>query len=272
MKEEFNLRRLEKAGIRVPRVVMLKKHVLVMEMIGENMRPAPKLRDARLNTADMQMAYDQCLQLMRDMYQNAGLVHADLSPYNLLWHRDDLYVIDVSQSVEKMHPKAHEFLFRDATNMSKFFKKAGVHGVMSEYELFNHVTGLNLQGDGVDFLSQEDDYEKNENRMRLGTGKDYAFEHYFELAQKEKGISSQEDKDSSLFERLATDSESDESDTEQEPQTDAQRLESVQTQSSVPRTEKLFDEISNSIRKAEQAWSDVPVSQHKQSNPHVHFQ
>ena len=56
---------------------------------------------------------------MKRMYREAGLVHADLSPYNILWYEDQAYFIDVSQSVEKMHPKALEFLLRDCTNISK---------------------------------------------------------------------------------------------------------------------------------------------------------
>ena len=51
------------------------------------------------------------------MYQKCGLVHADLSEYNMLWHKDKVYFIDVGQSVEKMHPKAEEFLLRDCENV-----------------------------------------------------------------------------------------------------------------------------------------------------------
>ena len=54
---------------------------------------------------------------MKKMYRVGGLVHADLSEYNMLWHKDQLYFIDVSQAVDHMHPKAAEFLLRDCANV-----------------------------------------------------------------------------------------------------------------------------------------------------------
>ena len=56
-------RRLEKAGLPVPRVVILKKHVLVMQFLGHDRRPAFKLKEAKLGPADMQLAYEQCIDV-----------------------------------------------------------------------------------------------------------------------------------------------------------------------------------------------------------------
>ena len=52
-----------------------------------------------------------------------------------------VWVIDVSQSVEPSHPSALEFLLRDCTNVSKFFKLLGVSNVLNPYDLFNEVSG-----------------------------------------------------------------------------------------------------------------------------------
>lgn len=60
-KEMHNLVRLQKAGIPCPDVVALKHHVLVMSFIGENHRPAPKLKDVNLSAADYIIAYDQVM-------------------------------------------------------------------------------------------------------------------------------------------------------------------------------------------------------------------
>ena len=54
------------------------------------------------------------------------LVHADFSEYNLLYFKEEVYVIDVSQSVEHDHPMALEFLRRDCSNINEFFKKKGL--------------------------------------------------------------------------------------------------------------------------------------------------
>ena len=91
---------------------------------------------------------------MQKMFKDCNLVHADLSEYNMLWHDDQLWFIDVSQSVEPTHPRALEFLARDCGNVVNFFKKSGVTRVMSVEELFHHVSGLEISGQKEDFLNQ----------------------------------------------------------------------------------------------------------------------
>ncbi len=51
---------------RVPEVVVLKKHVLVMSFIGEDGRPAPKIKDAveHMTVAQVQSAYNQVVDMM----------------------------------------------------------------------------------------------------------------------------------------------------------------------------------------------------------------
>ena len=57
----------------------------------------------------------------------AGWVHADLSPYNLLWWDGRLYVIDVPQAVDLVgSPHGFEFLHRDVTNVCTWFARHGV--------------------------------------------------------------------------------------------------------------------------------------------------
>lgn len=117
-KEMHNLMRLKKAGIPCPDVVVLKKHILVMSFIGKDHRAAKKLKDAPLSLVDMILAYEQVIDVMKKLYTNANLVHADLSEYNILWYDGLCWFIDVGQSVEPSHPNAHIFLYRDCTNIS----------------------------------------------------------------------------------------------------------------------------------------------------------
>ena len=60
------------------------------------------------------------------MYQDCRLVHADLSEYNILYHNDKPYIIDVSQSVEHDHPRSLDFLRMDIKNVNDFFQRKDV--------------------------------------------------------------------------------------------------------------------------------------------------
>lgn len=54
---------MKKAEIPCPEVVLLKKHILVMSFIGKDHVPAPKLKDAMLNSEDLKNAYYQVLHV-----------------------------------------------------------------------------------------------------------------------------------------------------------------------------------------------------------------
>ena len=60
-KEMRNLIKMAKGGIRVPEVVILRKHVLLMSFIGQEGKPAPKLKDAadRMSKEELYLAYNQ---------------------------------------------------------------------------------------------------------------------------------------------------------------------------------------------------------------------
>ncbi|XP_063155258.1 serine/threonine-protein kinase RIO3 [Candoia aspera] len=178
-KEMHNLTRMQKAGIPCPQVVCLKKHVLVMSFIGQDQVPAPKLKEVKLNSEDMKNAYYQVLHMMQQLYKECNLVHADLSEYNMLWHGGQVWLIDVSQSVEPTHPHGLEFLFRDCRNVSQFFQKSGVSEVLNERELFNAVSDLNVAADDeVDFLAQIEALEKiNEDHVQNHGKKVFLFIH-----------------------------------------------------------------------------------------------
>jgi RIO kinase 3 len=161
-KELHNLKKMEKFGVCVPQVVALKKHVLVMSFVGSGGVAAPKLKDARLSSAELELAYDETVRTMETLYNDCHLVHADLSEYNILWHEGACHFIDVSQSVEPNHPEGLTFLMRDCSNITGFFRKRGVHDVMKPHQLFSKITGLKIDGE-ADVLSQVVDYQKKED-------------------------------------------------------------------------------------------------------------
>jgi len=163
-KELHNLTKMAKGGIRVPEAVLLKKHVLVMSFIGEEGRPAPKLKDAadRMSENDLLTAYGQVVEMMTQLYNVCHLVHADLSEYNILWWDKECWFIDVSQAVEPIHPNGLDFLFRDCTNICNFFSKRGL-SIPASWELFSLVSGLQLSdGSDAELLTQIRGYQKKQ--------------------------------------------------------------------------------------------------------------
>jgi RIO kinase 1 len=76
------------------------------------------------------------------MFVKCKLIHADLSEFNLLLDsKNQLYVIDVSQSVEQAHPNALEFLRMDCRNVTDYFaKRYTVKQILSMQQLFNYIT------------------------------------------------------------------------------------------------------------------------------------
>lgn len=143
-KEMRNLRRLRDAGIRCPEPLLLRSHVLLMDFIGRDGWAAPRLKDAKLSATRFRECYLDCIKMMRVMYQTCKLVHGDLSEYNILYYQQQLYFIDVSQSVEHEHPSAADFLRKDCRNVNDYFRKYGGLTPMTTQELFDFVTHPNL--------------------------------------------------------------------------------------------------------------------------------
>ncbi|MCJ1294907.1 protein kinase rio1 [Xylographa carneopallida] len=145
-KEMRNLKRIYASGIPCPEPIYLRLHVLVIGFLGDRHGvPAPRLKDVVLEGIHIESRwrslYIQLLGYMRIMYQICHLVHADLSEYNILYHQDKLWIIDVSQSVEHDHPRSLEFLRMDVKNVTDYFRRNGVD-TLSERTTFGFVTAI----------------------------------------------------------------------------------------------------------------------------------
>lgn len=120
------LRRLWHAGADVPYPVDASSDGMYMEYLGDADGAAPTLVAARLGRDDLRRARDQLIDNLHVMLA-AGIVHADLSPYNVLWWDGRVHVIDLPQAVEiGPHPDALGLLHRDVVNVCAFFTRRHV--------------------------------------------------------------------------------------------------------------------------------------------------
>jgi RIO kinase 1 len=124
-KEFKNLQRYHEAGIHVPRPIDIERNVLVMEFIGDckKLLPAPLLKNIEI--PHPVKTFNKIIGIIQKGYTKAGLVHADLSEYNILWLEEPIF-IDVSQAVLLVHDFAKKYLLRDIQNIVRYFKKLGV--------------------------------------------------------------------------------------------------------------------------------------------------
>jgi RIO kinase 1 len=124
MKEFKNLQLAKEAELAVPRPIYVEKNVLLMEFIGKNGVPAPHLREVPLQAASSW--YEKILEMLKDLYDKAKLVHGDVSEYNILVPDGYPMLIDFAQAVTIEHPEAREFLKRDIENLNNYFKGLNV--------------------------------------------------------------------------------------------------------------------------------------------------
>jgi RIO kinase 1 len=122
-KKEFaNLKRAQAAGVRVPNPIAVQRNALVMEFVGRDGQRAKRLNE--VDVENPETAYEVVREYMRRLHR-AGLVHGDLSEYNIVFHEGQLCLLDLGQAVTVHHPNSREFLERDCRNVAAFFTRQG---------------------------------------------------------------------------------------------------------------------------------------------------
>jgi RIO kinase 1 len=121
-KEFKNLKVAHEAKVSCPEPKAFRENVLVMEFIGENSVPAPRLVDIKV--PNPKRVYSLIMKDLEKLIK-AGLIHGDASAFNILFYKKP-YLIDFSQSVMLKHPLALELLKRDIKNVNDYFSKLGV--------------------------------------------------------------------------------------------------------------------------------------------------
>jgi len=114
---EFDaLKRVYEVGVRVPEPLKRNRHVIVMSMIdGFKLADFIRLRGAKGVLIEI-------LRNIKRAYSKPGIVHGDLSEYNVVLETTGhILIIDWPQYVEKTHPSADKLLERDVENIVGYF-------------------------------------------------------------------------------------------------------------------------------------------------------
>ena len=126
--------RLAAAGVRVPRPYNFHAGVLLMELVtNDEGNAAPRLNDVKLTP---EIAIDLHRRLIREVVRmlNAGVVHGDLSEFNILLGADGPVIIDLPQAVDAAgNNHAPRMLVRDVDNLRRFFGRFAPELLATDY-------------------------------------------------------------------------------------------------------------------------------------------
>ncbi|MGZ6515840.1 MAG: serine protein kinase RIO [Actinomycetota bacterium] len=126
-REWERLTQLFAAGVAVPEPIGVSDGVIVMAYLGDEDRAAPRLRDVALPKDQAERAFRWLLYDI-ELMLGANVVHADLSPYNILWWDGKATIIDLPQAVDpRFNRSARMLLERDVANVCTYFSRMSVN-------------------------------------------------------------------------------------------------------------------------------------------------
>ncbi|MCS7113963.1 MAG: RIO1 family regulatory kinase/ATPase [Nitrososphaerota archaeon] len=134
-KEYEALRILNPKKVAVPKPISQNRHAIAMSAIeGAELAQYSEIPEP-------EKVLREILSNVRKAYMKAGIIHADLSEYNIILKPDThILIIDWPQYVTREHPNAQQLLTRDVENVLRFFKRK--HMLEAEtQEALAYVTG-----------------------------------------------------------------------------------------------------------------------------------
>jgi len=171
------LRTLAEAGVRVPQVYDYADGILLMEFVVDaDGSAAPRLNDLRLTAAKAREYHRELIKEIVLMLC-AGIIHGDLSEYNVLVGSDGMVIIDLPQAVNASgNNNARSMLERDVGNITAYFSRFAPELTSTDYgreiwKLYasgalsatSELTGLFVQSDSpadVKGVMREIDYAR----------------------------------------------------------------------------------------------------------------
>ncbi len=124
---------LASAGVKVPKPLGYYEGVLLLQMVTDkDGNPAPRLNDVELTPAE---ATDFHLVLIREVVKMlcAGLIHGDLSEFNVLVSDEGLVIIDLPQAIQATANNAFGLFERDLVQLAAYFGRFAPEVMQTNY-------------------------------------------------------------------------------------------------------------------------------------------
>jgi RIO kinase 1 len=126
MHEHITLERLYKLGAAVPKPMAAGENAILMTYIGDRNRPAPALHGVSLSSREAAPLCDEVLRNVELMLAH-GMIHGDLSAYNILYWDGKVTLIDFPQvTLSESNHNAYRIFQRDVRRVCEYFATQGV--------------------------------------------------------------------------------------------------------------------------------------------------
>lgn len=120
------LQALYKAGATIPQPLGRAESAILMEYQGDRQQAAPALYQVALEPHEVHPLFDQIMDNI-ELFLANNYIHADLSPYNILYWQGSITIIDLPQAVDpRFNPNALLLLTRDIDNICQYMKRYGL--------------------------------------------------------------------------------------------------------------------------------------------------
>jgi RIO kinase 1 len=120
------MQRLFQAGLDVPQPMRRTDRAILMSFLGDETGCAPMLHAIALDQPSAAQVVDRLLWNIERML-DLHVVHGDLSPFNIMWHKERAIIIDLPQAVDpRLNPAAQGLLSSDIAGVCDWARRRGV--------------------------------------------------------------------------------------------------------------------------------------------------
>lgn len=124
--EYATLQQLHSLGAAVPQPIAASENAILMSYVGDENMAAPLLNDVSLELDEARVLFDEVLRNIELMLQN-GMIHGDLSAYNILYWEGEITFIDFPQVTDSRgNSNAYFILGRDIERICQYFERQRV--------------------------------------------------------------------------------------------------------------------------------------------------